>query len=203
MVRPLRSTSATASCCRNTVAGLEPSPAASPSLYPAPHTGIPRRIFTKPPRRRGPAAASLLCRPQASKALHREVRTLFGFWPFHFRHASASVPDAGDPMPPSPSRCMPESCFCPPERPDVLTAARSPFQAKLRSKTSPRRPTLPTPVSRSRAAARLVAGGRASLTPRAERVWTDGSRSNGGGLIGLKSKKPSTGQRLQVLQKSP
>ena len=195
MVRPLRRAYSTASRHGSSTSGSGASPAASPSLYPAPLTGIPRRIFTKPPRHRGPAAASLLCRPQASKALHGEVRTLFGFWPFHFRHASASVPDAGDPMPPSPSRCMPESCFCPPERPDVLTAARSPFQAKLRSKTSPRRPTLPTPVSRSCAAARLVAGGRASLTPRAECVRTDGFRSNGGGLIGLKSKKPSTGQR--------
>ena len=147
MVRPLRRAYSTARCHGSSTSGSGASPAASPSLYPAPLTGIPRRIFTKPPRRRGPAAASLLCRPQASKALHGEVRTLFGFWPFHFRHASASVPDAGDPMPPSPSRCMPESCFCPPERPDVLTAARSPFQAKLRSKTSPRRPTLPTPVS--------------------------------------------------------
>ena len=58
-VRPSRSASATASCCRSAAAGLESSPAASPSLYPAPRTGISRRTSTEPPRRRGSAAALL------------------------------------------------------------------------------------------------------------------------------------------------
>ena len=86
--RPLRSASATASCCRRTAAGPEPSPAASPFLYPAPRPGIPRRISTEPPRRRGSAAALLPRRIGPPQELRGEVRTLAGFCPFHFRHTS-------------------------------------------------------------------------------------------------------------------